>query len=190
MARAIILVDEHGQIAYRNEPARQFLDRADPVYLQDGTLACSDARESQMLSILLAKAVSFDGLAGRPGPAMTSSFRLTCQDGRRIAATVVALLPHGGPAHRQRPPQALLTIVDPMLPVDVETAPLVSAFGLSRAEARVTRMLVKGNSPEECAKALDIKISTVRTQLVSAYRKTGASGQADLVRIVLSGLST
>jgi len=121
---------------------------------------------------------------------VTSSFRLTCQDGRRIPATVVALHPQVALGQRPRPPQALLTIVDPLLPVDVETAPLVSAFGLSRAEARVTRMLVAGNSPEECARALDIKISTVRTQLISAYRKTGASGQADLVRIVLSGLST
>jgi len=45
---------------------------------------------------------------------------------------------------------------------------------------------VNGRTPDECATQLHVKISTVRSQLVSVYAKTGANGQTDLVRLILS----
>ena len=47
-------------------------------------------------------------------------------------------------------------------------------------------LVVNGRTPEECARDMHVKVSTVRSQLVAIYRKTGASGQADLVRLVLA----
>ena len=39
---------------------------------------------------------------------------------------------------------------------------------------------------EECARELHVKMSTVRSQLLSVFAKTGATGQSDLVRLILS----
>jgi DNA-binding CsgD family transcriptional regulator len=59
-------------------------------------------------------------------------------------------------------------------------------FGLSVAETRVAERLMMGDSPEQAAAFLDIKMSTARWHLASLYRKTGTSRQAQLVRLLLS----
>lgn len=58
-------------------------------------------------------------------------------------------------------------------------------IGLTHMEARVTARLAAGLSPQEIARALGIRVSTVRSHLKAAYAKSGTSGQADLIRFVL-----
>ena len=60
---------------------------------------------------------------------------------------------------------------------------------LTRMEARVSARLAEGLSVNEIAGALGVRISTVRTHLKSAYAKTGARGQTDLIRLALTGKS-
>ncbi|HUQ03798.1 MAG TPA: LuxR C-terminal-related transcriptional regulator [Kofleriaceae bacterium] len=60
-------------------------------------------------------------------------------------------------------------------------------FGLTRMEARVTARLATGLSVKDIGAALDIRVSTVRTHLKSAYAKTSSRGQTDLIRLVLTG---
>ncbi|RYY71843.1 MAG: helix-turn-helix transcriptional regulator [Comamonadaceae bacterium] len=55
------------------------------------------------------------------------------------------------------------------------------------AEAKVTEALVNGKTPNEYADAQGLTMNTVRTQIKAAAVKAGASRQADLVRIVLTG---
>ena len=43
-----------------------------------------------------------------------------------------------------------------------------------------------GESPEEAAASLNIKVSTARWHLASLYRKTGARRQAQLVGLLTS----
>lgn len=57
-------------------------------------------------------------------------------------------------------------------------------FGLSPAEARLLPPLLQGSTPAEIAVALNVKISTVRTQLSSIFAKTGATRQQDLIRLL------
>ncbi len=61
---------------------------------------------------------------------------------------------------------------------------LVRAFALTSMETGVVRDLVAGLSLGQMSKANNKSVHTVRAQLKSALRKTGASSQADLVRIV------
>jgi len=74
---------------------------------------------------------------------------------------------------------------------DPDDAPLPSVaalelhLGLSSAEARLCTLLVSGLRLEEAAAELGVSQETVRTQLKSTFRKTGARSQADLVRLVL-----
>ena len=85
-----------------------------------------------------------------------------------------------------RDPQALFTVFEPGAPVKIDPFVLSITFGLTPAEARLAAMIVNGSAPDECAQALHVKISTVRSQLNAIYGKTGATGQADLVRMILS----
>ena len=224
MSRPIILIDTSGRISYRNRVAGEMLERRDPVYEHEGTLACHDPEGSRALAQALAELNANgngyhangygngyngngnhghangngNGNANGHGHGYAAfgappaergdrrSFRLTRRDGRIIAATVIALRPQVTSINNRRAAQALFTIFEPGQPVAVDPMVLTTAFGVTPAETRLVLTLVTGHSPEECASLLKVKISTIRTHLLSIYSKTGATGQADLVRIVLS----
>jgi DNA-binding CsgD family transcriptional regulator len=59
-------------------------------------------------------------------------------------------------------------------------------FELSAAEVRLAERLMLGESTEEAALSLNIKVSTARWHLASLYRKTGTRRQAQLVRLLMS----
>ena len=63
---------------------------------------------------------------------------------------------------------------------------LRAAFGLSKAEARLALHLSAGASLASMAKAFDVKLSTIRSQLQQVFEKTGTSRQAQLVALLLS----
>ncbi|MFN9336186.1 MAG: helix-turn-helix transcriptional regulator [Alphaproteobacteria bacterium] len=62
------------------------------------------------------------------------------------------------------------------------------AFGLTGGELRVLQGLVEGAAPAEIAAMYGIANSTVRTHLVSLFRKTGTRRQVELVRLALSSV--
>ena len=64
---------------------------------------------------------------------------------------------------------------------------LTKTHGLSQSEAEVSAYLVQGYAPEEIAKAKNVSINTVRTQIKKVFTKTGTSRQAQLVSLILNG---
>ncbi|PLK27607.1 helix-turn-helix transcriptional regulator [Novosphingobium sp. TH158] len=62
---------------------------------------------------------------------------------------------------------------------------LASLFDLSNSESRLALALSRGRTLAEAAVELSLSIQTVRSYSKNIYAKTGAKGQADLVRIVM-----
>ncbi len=62
---------------------------------------------------------------------------------------------------------------------------LQHVYRLTPAEARLAQMILEGQSPGRAAAALQVSVSTIRTQLSSVLKKTGAQCQSDLVRRLL-----
>jgi DNA-binding CsgD family transcriptional regulator/PAS domain-containing protein len=188
MRQPMILIDHQRRISYRNRNAADLLARRDVIYELDNTLACRDTESDHALTLALRELVlvplSTHGDASNPVD--RKSFRLKARDGRSVAATLLALRPEQTMGSFGRTPQALFTLFEPGARVDVDPFVLSATFGLTPAEARLAAKIVNGGTPEECARDLHVKISTVRSQLVSIYSKTGATGQADLVRMILS----
>ena len=63
-------------------------------------------------------------------------------------------------------------------------AQLRSLFGLTPSEARLAQLLACGDTVEEVAQALGVKLTTVRSQLAVIFSKTGTHRQAKLVAIL------
>jgi DNA-binding CsgD family transcriptional regulator len=61
---------------------------------------------------------------------------------------------------------------------------LKSLFDLTGAEARLAQRLATGDSVEEVAQRLNIKMTTARTQLAAIFAKTDTRRQAKLVAIL------
>ena len=58
-------------------------------------------------------------------------------------------------------------------------------IGLTPAEVRFTREILKGDGLQAAADRLGISVTTARTHLVHVFGKTGARRQAELVRLIL-----
>jgi DNA-binding CsgD family transcriptional regulator len=65
---------------------------------------------------------------------------------------------------------------------------LVELFGMLPSEARLAWMLAQGTSIAASAEALGLTVETARNYSKKIYAKTGARGQAELVRIVLTSV--
>jgi len=65
---------------------------------------------------------------------------------------------------------------------------LVDLFGLLPSEARLAWAIAQGRSLAEAADDLGLTIETVRNYSKKIYAKTGARGQAELVRIILTSV--
>jgi DNA-binding CsgD family transcriptional regulator len=61
---------------------------------------------------------------------------------------------------------------------------LQALFDLTPAEARITSLLIDGNSVDSISKMQSVSLNTVRTQLKSVFMKTGVDRQIDLVRLL------
>jgi DNA-binding CsgD family transcriptional regulator len=61
---------------------------------------------------------------------------------------------------------------------------LQALFDLTPAEARITSLLIDGNSVDSISKMQSVSLNTVRTQLKSVFMKTGVDRQVDLVRLL------
>jgi DNA-binding CsgD family transcriptional regulator len=58
------------------------------------------------------------------------------------------------------------------------------SYGLTKSETRALTGLVAGKTVDAIAREYGRSRETIRTQLKSLYSKTGARGQADLLRLV------
>ena len=65
---------------------------------------------------------------------------------------------------------------------------LVDLFDLTPAEARLAWSLAQGLSIAEAAEAHGLTVETARYYSKKIYAKTGARGQVDLVRNILTGV--
>lgn len=66
---------------------------------------------------------------------------------------------------------------------------LTKLFRLTRGEAALAMEVATGASIQEAAETLGYTLETARNYSKRIYGKTGARGQADLVRIILNGVS-
>lgn len=63
---------------------------------------------------------------------------------------------------------------------------LQAAFAFTRAEARMAARLVRGDTVQEAAAGLKIRIPTARTHLSRILQKTGTTRQSELMRVLLA----
>jgi DNA-binding CsgD family transcriptional regulator len=178
---AVFLIDAGTRLVHANAAARLLLAQSNMLSLVNGRLTVSDMRAGHLLRAAAAAAGDGDlALAGAVG-----QLSLMTRDGRRYVAH---LLPLTAGARRRagRSHQAALALF--VQEATLETRPAGEVIGKSYAltptELRVLLSIVDGGGVPECAEALGIADSTVKTHLSRLFEKTGCRRQADLVRLV------
>ena len=175
----IVHLDRRGKIVEANDRALDILRRRDGLSDPDGALRAVGAADRVRLDGLVAGALPRAGATGGSMPLGRAS---------GLRPFVVHVKPGAAPQpdYAARHVAALVLIVEPGRPRLIDPGLVAAALGLTPAEAQVAAWLASGQSVGEMAEATGCTNDAIRWRLKQIYQKQDVSGQADLVRLVLS----
>ena len=178
---SVIQLAGRGRILAANDRARGLLEQDEGLRDVDGVLRATAPRDHRVLQRLLARAAPPSGAPGSSG-----SMTIT----RSSASTrlVVHILPLSARQRESGAGQAavLVLVADPERRPSIDIGLVQAALGLTPAESRLAALVADGNRVRDIAECTGRSEGTVRWHLNRIFRKQGISGQADLVRRVLS----
>jgi DNA-binding CsgD family transcriptional regulator len=179
----IVLLSHSGKVVFANRAAREMAATADGFILRSDGLEALREYDNMGLQRLIGGATGMIEVAetARGGP-----LSLPRKSGFRDYAVVVAPLSIASEAAGQRRTLACVLITDPETTAKRPRSLLRQFYGLTETEIRMAERLIAGESPEQAAAALGIKVSTGRVHLAALFRKTQTHRQAELVRVLLS----
>ena len=181
----VIYLDRRGMIVEANSRAREILRRGDGLVDRDGVLRARQATDDARLGKLLTDAMPGAGRQPVSGSMTVERSLLLPRLVVHVTPVVVHQLHFGA-----RSAAALVLIVDPGSRLGIDADLVGKTFRLTRAESQVAAALAAGSTVREIAKETFRAESSVRWLVKQIHAKLGISRQADLVRLVLSTVST
>ena len=171
----VVVLDGAGAVIAANDAARRAALPRGGVVLTRHRIGAENVSADRALAAAIAAA-----LAGRP-----SAARIVTVPRPSGGAWMVSVmpLPASSPiaAHDGG---ALVLIVDPASERGVRRDDLATLYGLTGAEADLAIAIAGGAQLHEIAGRRGVKLSTVRSQLLSAMQKMQVRRQADLARLL------
>ncbi|MCG8589614.1 MAG: helix-turn-helix transcriptional regulator [Proteobacteria bacterium] len=156
---AVFSLERDAVLGATNPAADELLGRSRLLGLRGGALALGSAPAARWLS---------EGLASQDRVRFLIA---ETEDGRETLALCLRYAPSGG---------YLLLAHAPASPPPVPVEHIRGEYGLTPREARLALGIAAGESVSDLASKFGLSPQTLRTQLKSIFRKTGASSQTDL----------
>jgi len=177
----VFLVDADARIIHANEAGHAMLIMDDFLRMVDGRLEAGDREVDQALSESFSAASNGDGALGVKGIAVP----LTGRDGKAYTAHVLTLTSgERRGAARASTAVAALFVREAALVIPSPPEVIAKSYRLTPTELRVLLSILDVGGIPEVARALGISENTVRTHVDSLFEKTGATRQAELVKLV------
>lgn len=171
---AMLVVNRCGMILSGNDVAEAWLG-SDLFRVVNGRICTVDRRDAAKLRRAVERATREEG-------AESHTIQLTSAAGARLTVTVS---PHpAGSASAGGEPLAML-LFKCSRPRTIDERFMAEEYGVTPAEMRLLKALVKGEHLSAYAARHNISVTTVKTHLTSLFDKTGRRRQADLIRFVL-----
>ena len=186
LSAGMFVVDAEGRIVHTNTSGQALLDDGDALDGSHGRIRPTDAAAARALKDIVA-ASGDDAAIGIRGGIKGIAVPLMGRDGQRYAAHVLPL--NAGARQRASASYAAVAAVFVRkAEIEAPSAPDIIAkhYQLTPTELRVLLAIVDIGGVRETSEALGIGEATVKTHLHRVFGKTGASRQADLVKLVAS----
>jgi DNA-binding CsgD family transcriptional regulator/PAS domain-containing protein len=183
-SQAVFMTDSEGRVSFLNQAASRLTRMRDGLTYENGELRAAREADTTRLRALLADAIKTSSGEGLGAGGVLPLGR---PSGRRPLALLVSPVPR-----RQTRLAGLATTAAMVFVSDPEQGPLPTEdmlhalFGLTPAEAKLTRVLAQGASLEAAAACLGLRRETVRSRVKAIFEKTSTHRQAELVRLVLT----
>lgn len=179
LSEGVVIVDPELRVLHANAAAEAMFVARDGLRRDRGCLRLATATQSRLAERVRARGsiASEDAPAG-PIPVPRRS-GLAAYLLEVFPAIGVAGLPGSAAA------AAILVIRDPVAaPVLADSDALVSAFGLTPAEARVARLAPLAESKRAVAERLGLSENTVKTHLAAIRGKLGVRNMTELAQVI------
>ena len=184
---ATVILDEKGCLLNTNALASALLRDAGGLRVREGRLNIADRDSNRALQEALHNVISAQQ-SGRAS--VVRALRVARPGGRAPLGLVIKPVPVPEGGESRVGPCAAVFISDPEHRDSASQQTLGELFGLTPAEANVAILLARGLSLAEVSEAQNISPHTARAQLKSIFAKTGASRQAELVRMVITSVAS
>lgn len=178
----VVLVDPGMRILHSNVAANGMLAAGDPLRATGGRLALRREIVPGQLQAAVRIAAKSEADLGRRGTSIPAR-RL---NGNPVSVSILPLERRNDRSGLGSSASAAVFISDAAAPPELPADAMRLLYDLSAAEQRVFTLVVEGRGTAEVASALRVGASTVRTQLLSIFGKTGCRNRADLVRLARS----
>jgi DNA-binding CsgD family transcriptional regulator len=180
LSAGMFLVDATGRIVHANAAGRALLSSG-ALHDVGNRLTAHDSEIDGLLQDAFMAAGRGDGAIG----AKAVSLPLTARDGENYVAHVLPLTSgarrRAGTAYTAA---AVLFAYKAALKSPSALEAIARRYRLTPSELRVLLAIVEAGGAPEVAELLGVSVSTVKSHLASLFNKTGASRQADLVKLV------
>jgi DNA-binding CsgD family transcriptional regulator len=181
LTAGMFLVDAIGRIVHANASGHSMVTEAKVLRAAAGKLGATDPQADQALLDSFTAAASGDAALGRKG----ISIPLKARTGERFIAHV---LPMTSGARRKAgvfySAAATVFVHEAVLNLPSPPEAVAKEFRLTPAELRVLFAIIEVGRVPEVADVLGISEATVKTHLHHVFEKTGATRQADLVKLI------
>lgn len=189
LATGVMLLDVNGTVVFANRSAQRMLEDGDGLCLRKlshgsgmGNLIAENMAASRAISDAISVTLNRD-------PYDTPHF-FNCVNVPRTSGVAsytlqFSALGEGGLDWDSGSYAAIVFIADGAQEIEVDTALLQSAYGLTAAEAKVAVALVEFGTAEQVADALGTSPNTVRTQIKHIYAKLGVDTRARFVKLMM-----
>jgi DNA-binding CsgD family transcriptional regulator len=177
--QAFLLIDDSCRVLYMNSAAREIAGQRDGVTVEAGRLIVMKTPSDAAIVAAVRQMASDRASAGQ-------RVEISRPSGRKPYRLLLMPLPQSGavPLGVMQPVVAAL-IVDVDSPPQADPLVLKELFSLTPAEARVTALLIGGNSLDEVASELCVSLETIRTHMRRVLAKTATHRQGELISLVL-----
>jgi DNA-binding CsgD family transcriptional regulator/PAS domain-containing protein len=175
---AIMLLGRDSRVIAMNLAARTIIDRSDGLLVRHGRLQTERGNESAILENLLSQAGPKRGK--KPGLAGAMVVHKRNHAALHVRVTSAGKLPLA----LENRVTTIVFVNDLEQRARPSHEVLNSLFKLTPAESRVALLLTDGHSTREITEMIGVKISTLKSQLSSIYRKTSTSRQSELMRLL------
>ena len=181
-SEAVMLVDDKAHPVILNPPARLLLAESDEIALSHGALVTASAAETAILRRL----VSGERTAGPEGGHLL--IRCHCHSGR--TPLLLNVLHFQQPLQVRENPGGIAAAIVARRPEGEDSACLFRQhYGMTATEARLATLVATGCSLLQAAAEMNISHNTARTHMKRIYAKTDTHRQADLARLVGTGIA-
>ena len=181
LSTGMYLVDAEGRLIHANAAGSAILGAGDILRSAGGRLVASDTRVQRTLRDVFAAAGQGDAALGNRGIAVP----LNGKSGERYVAHALPLT--SGARRRagiDRAAVAALFVRRAALVASSASQVIGETFKLTPTELRVLLAITEVGGIPEVATAFGVADTTVRTHVNRLFEKTGATRQADLVKLV------